>query len=67
MLNEKLFDLSSIKFEDHDPPLACERHFEHRRHLSSPMNIEGLDETQPPSTVYWQGLSPITTFNHDRL
>ena len=51
-MNQKPFDLTLINFEDHDPPSAFERSFERRRHLSSPTNIEGLDETQPPSTVH---------------
>jgi len=38
-MNQKPFDLTLIKFEDHDPPSACERSFEHRRHLSSPMKL----------------------------
>ena len=35
-----------------DLPFACEGSFEDRCHLSSSMSIEGLDETQPPSTVH---------------
>ena len=49
-MSQKPFDLTLIIFQDHDPPFACERCFEHRAHLPSAMNTERLDKTRPPGT-----------------